>query len=252
MNQLVKIGRSEIRPSGLGRVLVVHRDPTMRDMIMRCLAEDQCMAVGSSGDDLGHQLRRNQFSLLTLDLGAGPLDGFDMLRHVRALSDVPVILTTGKPGSGIDKIVGLELGADDLIPTPFDPRELIARARAILRRQELGRGSAAEPIQRGYRFLGWELQRRTRALTDPAGREVELTKADYALLVAFLEAARRPLSREQLIQATRAHEDIYDRSIDVRVMRLRRKLNDEPGQPRLVRTLRGLGYMLDARVETLF
>jgi DNA-binding response OmpR family regulator len=209
--------------------------------------------VGSNGaDDVSHYLDGSQFSLVILDVQLGQRDGFDILRQIRGKSDIPVILITGQRRDDIDRIVGLELGADDYLSKPFNLRELLARARAILRRQEMGRQLTTTPVRGGYRFSGWELRRRTRTLTDPAGAIVDLTKGEYALLVAFLEAPLRPLSREHLLQATRTHEDIFDRSIDVQVLRLRRKLEADPAQPRLIRTERGIGYIFDTAVETLF
>lgn len=236
-----------------GRVLVVDDDPVMRHMIISFLNDHHCLAVGSSGaDDIAPQLDANQFSLVVLDVQLGQRDGFDILRQIRARSDIPVILITGQRQDDIDRVVGLELGADDYISKPFNLRELLARGRAILRRQEMGRQSSSVPQKGGYRFNGWELRRRTRTLTDSTGEAVSLTKNEYALLVAFLEAPRRPLSREHLLQATRTHEDIFDRSIDVQVLRLRRKMEADPAQPQLIRTERGIGYVFDASVETLF
>lgn len=242
------------QPSGQpGRVLVIDDDPAMRQMIISYLNGQQCLAVGSNGsDDVGHYLDAGQFSLVILDVQLGQRDGFDILRQIRARSDIPVILITGQRRDDIDRIVGLELGADDYINKPFNLRELLARARATLRRQEMGRQLTASPSRGGYRFNGWELRRRVRTLTDPAGQAVDLTKGEYALLVAFLEAPLRTLSREHLLQATRTHDDIFDRSIDVQVLRLRRKLEADPAEPRLIRTVRGVGYIFDAPVETLF
>ena len=242
------------QPSGQpGRVLVIDDDPAMRQMIISYLNEHQCLAVGSSGvEDVGHHLDSRQFSLVVLDVQLGHRDGFDILRQIRSRSDIPVILITGQKRDDVDRIIGLELGADDYINKPFNLRELLARARAILRRQEMGRQLTNAPARGGYRFENWELRRRTRQLTDPSGNPVELTKGEYALLVAFLEAPMRPLSREHLLQATRTHEDIYDRSIDVQVLRLRRKLEVDPADPHLIRTERGLGYVFNTAVETLF
>jgi DNA-binding response OmpR family regulator len=236
-----------------GRVLVVDDDSAVRHMIISYLNDHQCLAVGSSGgDDVLQHLEGNQFSLVILDVQLGPVDGFDLLRQIRARSDVPVIMITGQRQDDIDRVVGLELGADDYISKPFNLRELLARARAVLRRQEMGRQSTTTSLRGGYRFNGWELRRRTRTLTDPNGEIVNLTKNEYGLLVAFLESPGRPLSREHLLQATRTHEDIFDRSIDVQVLRLRRKLETDSAEPKLIRTERGLGYLFDAPVETLF
>ena len=129
-------------------------------------------------------------------------------------------------------------------------RELLARVRAILRRFDVGRVSPArEPKGGQFRFCGWQLDRQTRRLTDPAGAPVTLTKGEYALLIAFLDAPQRPLSREHLLQSTRVHEDVFDRSIDVQILRLRRKLENDPSTPRIIQTERGVGYVFAVPVE---
>jgi two-component system, OmpR family, response regulator len=143
----------------------------------------------------------------------------------------------------VDRVVGLELGADDYLTKPFGLRELLARIRAVLRRRQAGLAASRRDSAQGRSQFGggWLLDRRLRRLTDPNDVAVPLTKAEYALLVAFLDAPRRPLSREHLMQATRMHEDVFDRSIDVQVLRLRRKLEADPSMPRLVKTERGGG-----------
>jgi len=174
------------------------------------------------------------------------------LRTIRSSSDVPVIITTGHRLDEVDRVVGLELGADDYVTKPFGLRELLARVRAILRRQELGRQTRTrEPQRGGFAFGGWRLDRSSRRLLSGDGEPVALTKGEYALLVAFLESPQRPLTREQLLQATRVNEDIFDRSIDVQVLRLRRKLETHTGAPRVIRTERGVGYVFMLPVEPL-
>src|SRR3954467_8800900 len=181
----------------------------------------------------------------------GEADGLALLREIGSKSDIPVIITTGHRRDEIDRVVGLELGADDYITKPFGLRELLARVRAILRRQELGRvARQRDPERGGYRFNGWVLERRGRRLTDAAGEPVPLAKSEYALLLAFLEAPQRTLSREHLLQATRIHEDIFDRSIDVQVLRLRRKLEPNPSAPQIIKTERGVGYVFALPVES--
>jgi DNA-binding response OmpR family regulator len=190
--------------------------------------------------------------LVILDLRLGQEDGLDLLREIRARSDVPVIITTGHRRDEVDRVVGLELGADDYIIKPFGLRELLARIRAVLRRREVGQVAVQRAPERGrYQFGGWQLDRRARRLSNPDGRPVALTKGEYALLIAFLEAPQRPLSREHLLQATRIHEDVFDRSIDVQVLRLRRKLEADMDAPSFIQTERGVGYVFVTPVELL-
>jgi DNA-binding response OmpR family regulator len=167
----------------------------------------------------------------------------------RSHSDVPVIILTGHRPDEIDRIVGLELGADDYVIKPFSLRELLARVRAVLRRQETGRAARTRNPKHGYRFNGWKLERRCRKLIDAHDTLVPLSKGEYALLLAFLEAPQRPLTREYLLQATHVHEDIFDRSIDLQVLRLRRKLETDPSVPRVIQTERGVGYIFAIPVE---
>jgi two-component system, OmpR family, response regulator len=195
---------------------------------------------------------KKTFVLVILDLRLGQEDGLDLLREIRSNSDVPVI-TTGHRREEIDRVVGLELGADDYITKPFGLRELLARIRAVLRRREAGQAAVQRDQEKGRcRFGGWQLDRRIRRLTDSSGIPVALTKGEYALLIAFLDAPQRPLSREHLLQATRIHEDVFDRSIDVQVLRLRRKLETDPNAPRVISTERGVGYVFALPVEALW
>src|SRR6201995_914254 len=235
----------------LGHILVVDDDPSLRQMVIRYL-EDQNIPTKAAPNktELNRHLTGALPSLIILDLRLGQDDGLDLLREIRSHSDIPVIITTGHRPDEIDRIVGLELGADDYIIKPFSLRELLARVRAVLRRQEIGRAARAkDPERGGYRFSGWKLERRGRKLVDASNAPVPLSKGEYALLLAFLEAPERPLSREHLLQATRIHEDIFDRSIDVQVLRLRRKLENDPSAPRIIQTERGVGYVFPVPVE---
>jgi len=232
-------------------VLVVEDDPALQRMILNYFLENNIRTLVASGrQEMVHHLDSTLVSLVILDLRLGQEDGLDLLREVRSSSDVPVIIITGHRCDDIDRVVGLELGADDYLTKPFNLRELLARVRAVLRRFDIGRVAPARDPERGrFRFSGWQLERKTRRLTDPAGTPVALTKGEYALLLAFLEAPQRPLSREHLLQATRVHEDVFDRSIDVQILRLRRKLEREPSAPRVIQTERGVGYVFAAAVE---
>src|SRR6266850_1126214 len=212
--------------TGAGHIIVVDDDPALRQMVTRYLEDHHVPATSASNRmEFNRQFEASQPSLIILDLRLGRDDGLDLLREIRTHSDIPVIITTGHRPDEIDRIVGLELGADDYIVKPFSLRELLARVRAVLRRQEMGRAArASDPERGGYRFNGWVLHRRGRKLVDPNAVAVPLSKGEYALLLAFLEAPQRPLTREYLLQSTRVHEDLFDRSIDVQVLRLRRKL----------------------------
>ena len=236
-----------------GRIVVIEDDPVMQRMVEDYLEQHNMrVASGSGRREMMQHFAVGEPDLVILDLRLGEEEGFDLLREIRSRSDVPVIITTGDRRDEIDRVVGLELGADDYVTKPFSLRELLARIRAVLRRQEAGRAAPQRDPERGrYRFAGWQLDRRTRRLTDPGGTEVPLTKGEYTLLNAFLEAPQRPLSREHLLQATRVHEDVFDRSIDVQILRLRRKLELDPSAPQIIQTERGVGCVFALPVEQL-
>jgi two-component system, OmpR family, response regulator len=243
--------------SGTGRksatCLVVEDDSTMRHLVTNYLEDHDIRAVSASqGDEVAALLTRSRPDLVVLDLRLGKEDGLDLLREIRAHSDIPVIIITGHRRDEIDRVVGLELGADDYITKPFGLRELLARIRAVLRRREAGLAAAQRDVEKGpCKFGSWQLDRRNRRLTNSSGEPITLTKGEYALLIAFLDAPQRPLTREQLLQATRVHEDVFDRSISVQVLRLRRKLETDPAAPSIIQTERGVGYVFALPVEHL-
>lgn len=232
---------------GTGYILIVNNDPAMREALSSYFSDHKfltsCLSDWSNLECTG-----TPPSLIIMDQPNGLHDGLGRLRSIRSKSDVPVIIT-GDRADEADSVVSLELGADDYIVRP-SPRELLARARAILRRRQM---PPAEQVREreggGYRFNGWRLERYGRRLMDPNGTPVSLTKGEHALLVAFLEAPGRPLTREHLLNATRVHEDIFDRSVDVQVLRLRRKLEIDPNAPRMIQTERGIGYVFTLPVE---
>jgi two-component system OmpR family response regulator len=232
-------------------VLIVEDDPALQRMILNYFLENNIRTlVASDRQEMVNQLAGTEVNLVILDLRLGQEDGLDLLREVRSGSDVPVIIITGHRRDDIDRVVGLELGADDYLTKPFNLRELLARVRAVLRRFDIGRTAPTrDPERSRFRFCGWQLDCKTRRLSDPAGAPVALTKGEYALLLAFLSAPQRPLSREHLLQATRVHEDVFDRSIDVQILRLRRKLERDPSAPRVIQTERGVGYVSAVAVE---
>jgi two-component system, OmpR family, response regulator len=257
LSGMVEASSNGLGPHGSGEhqvcVLVVEDDPSLQRMIVNYFVENNIRTLMASGrQEMTRQLGTTSVNLVILDLHLGREDGLDLLRDIRSSSDVPVIIITGHRRDDIDRVVGLELGADDYLVKPFNLRELLARVRAVLRRFDFGHVAPVRDLERGrFRFCGWQLDRKTRRLTDPAGTPVALTKGEYALLLAFLDAPQRPLSREHLLQATRMHEDVFDRSIDVQILRLRRKLERDPSAPRVIRTERGVGYVFAVPVERL-
>ena len=244
-------GATNIVTSNADYILLIDEDPTIRQSVSSFFEEYQ-MPVRAVA--CGHELRRHlagtKPKLIILDLRLGRDDSLLFLREIRSRSNVPVIITTGDRSNETDRVIALELGADDYIPKPFGLRELLARVRAVLRRRSPGQSTpATAPERGGFRFGGWRLECRARRLLHPNGHSVPLTKGQYVLLTTFLKAPQRLLSREQLLQATRVHEDVFDRSIDVQVLRLRRKLETDPGAPKIITTERGMGYRFTLSVE---
>jgi two-component system OmpR family response regulator len=237
------------------RILAIHDDEAIRSLVREYLGENGFeVLLGANGEDMNRILGRETVNLVVLDVKLPGDDGFSLARALRSRSSVPIIMLTGQ-GQEIDRVAGLELGADDYLTKPFSPRELLARIRAVLRRREPDavqvRAPAPRSDVRAYRFSGWELSLGTRRLAAPDGRAVGLTNGEFALLATFLRAPRAILSRDQLLEGTRMHADVYDRSIDVQILRLRRKIEIDPNEPRLIVTRRGAGYLLDSEVETL-
>ncbi len=229
-------------------VAVVDDDPALATMISGYLDGQGIRAVPvSTGREMLKTMETHALDLVLLDLQLEHEDGFDLLRELRQRSDVPVIIATGHRRDEIDRVVGLELGADDYVTKPFSLRELLARIKAVLRRHASDY-SRRKNTGLTYHFGGWRLRPKTRELFDPSGEGIALTKGEHALLVAFLEAPQRTLAREHLLQATRVHDDIFDRSIDVQILRLRRKL-EANSRPSMLVTERGLGYTFTLPVE---
>ena len=205
-----------------------------------------------SGRELPAVMGRELIDLVVLDLRLPGEDGMQIARKLRDDSDIPIIMLTARKDEA-DRVMGLELGADDYLTKPFSPRELLARIRALLRRSR-AHETVAEGLQRirAYRFAGWELNVRLRRLTAPGGTTLGLTNNEFNLLAAFLASPNRVLSRDQLLGLSRLHNDeVYDRSIDVQVGRLRKKLQPDESHPELIRTERGAGYVFTAQVETI-
>ncbi len=192
-------------------------------------------------------LERARIDLIVLDLMLPGDDGLVLCRDLRARSELPVIMLTAR-GDETDRIVGLEMGADDYLPKPFNPRELLARIKGVLRRARSLPG--AEREVRRYAFAGWTLELEARHLVGPDGVVVPLGSAEFRLLRVFLEHPGRVLNRDQLLDLTQGREaHPFDRSIDVQVSRLRRRLGDDPREPAIIKTVRNEGYVLSAPVE---
>jgi DNA-binding response OmpR family regulator len=234
------------------KILVVDDDPAICNLVAEYLRDhDFGVDLAADGRAMGDILAGGAVDLVVLDLKLRDEDGLKLVRDLRTASPVPIIVLTGARRDEVDRIVGLELGADDYLLKPFSPRELLARIRAVLRRAELGRRPAGADDKRArYRFAGWELHARTRRLTSPSGSLVPLTNGEFGLLTALLRSPQRVLSREHLLAASRLHgDDVFDRSVDAQILRLRRKLEANPSAPLLIRTERGAGYVFAAPVE---
>jgi len=253
MDQLVDVLEPADSVAVSPHILVVDDDEMTRRLIAEYLSEYQYRVTGvPDGPAMRKAMRAGVVDLIILDLRLPAEDGLSLARELRAESSIPIIMLTGRKDD-IDRIMGLELGADDYLTKPFNPRELLARIRTVLRRVQPKVVTADHPDKvRAYRFAGWELDLRTHRLTAPGGQRVELTHAEFGLLVALLRAPQRILSRDQLLEMTRGYdEDVFDRSIDVQILRLRRKLERNPSRPEVICTERGAGYYLNAQVQAV-
>jgi two-component system, OmpR family, response regulator len=234
-------------------ILAVDDDPSVRQMIADYLGDNDIrVSAIASGRAIADIMARHTIDLIVLDLKLPGEDGMHIARALRAESNVPIIMLTGRKDEA-DRVMGLELGADDYLTKPFSPRELLARIRALLRRSR-AQESIADGLARirAYRFAGWELNVRLRRLRSPQGEIVATTNSEFNLLVAFLAAPQRVLSREHLLELSRLHNDeVYDRSVDVQVGRLRKKIEPKGARAQLIRTERGAGYVFTAAVETV-
>jgi DNA-binding response OmpR family regulator len=223
-------------------ILIVDDDQGLRDLLQRYLREEGYQAAAvSDGRALDEYLVANTPDLIILDLMLPGEDGLAIARRLRARHDWPVIMLSAR-GEEVDRIVGLEVGADDYLPKPFNPRELLARIRAVLRRR-VRQEPAAEDHRRTVAFGPFRLDLDGYVLTRD-GEEVALTAGDMALLRIFAEHANSVLSRDKLLDLLKGYErSPFDRSVDVRVTRLRRKIEEDPALPRYIRTVWGVGYV---------
>jgi len=240
-----------IGPTAPAHVMAVDDDPHVLDLISNYLEDHDFRVSTAAGErEMSELMAREAVDIVVLDLRLAQEDGLEIARRLRERSKVPIIILTGRLDEA-DRVMGLELGADDYVTKPFSPRELLARVRALLRRTRMHE-RAADTFEsvRAYRFSGWELNIRLRRLTSPKVNVVGLSNSEFNLLLAFLAAPQRILTREQLLELSRLHNaEVFDRAIDVQVGRLRKKIQTDPEGPALIITHRGKGYFFSSAVE---
>lgn len=225
-------------------VLIVDDDAQIRQLLRDYLSDfGMSVVTVADGNEMTQSLIDHAFDIIILDLMLPGDDGLSLCRSLRAKSDTPIIMLTAR-GEATDRIVGLEVGADDYLVKPFEPRELVARMRTILRRTQDNRH-----IREQTEFMGWHLNHTLRQLISPKKIVIPLSNAEFRLLTVLIEHPNRVLSRDFLLDAARGRNaELFDRSIDIQISRLRQKLNDDPRAPSLIKTVRGEGYLFDAKV----
>ncbi|MDX9860922.1 MAG: response regulator [Rhodospirillales bacterium] len=239
-------------------ILVVDDDREIRDLLGRFLGKHGYrVSTAADGREMAKVLSDWAIDLIVLDLMLPGEDGLTLCRNLRSSSDIPVIMLTAM-GEETDRIIGLEMGADDYLPKPFNPRELLARMKAVLRRADAQPGRrAARAMTDGegetvVAFAGWKFNLDSRELASPDGVRVELSGGEYELLAAFVSRPQRVLSRDQLLDLARGRDSQpFDRAIDVQVSRLRRKIEADPANPQVIKTVRGGGYVFTPAVVSL-
>ena len=234
-------------------VLAVDDDALIRQLVADYLGQNGFrVTTVADGAAMRSVLELEVVDLLVLDLKLQAEDGMSLARRLRDESAIPIVMLTGR-NEEADRVMGLELGADDYLTKPFSPRELLARIRTVLRRRRAEVRQGRPDGIRAYRFDSWELNLNTRRLSAADGRQVILSNGEFSLLVVLLGAPQRILSRDQLLDLSRLHNDeVFNRSVDIQIMRLRRKLETDPARPRYIRTERGIGYTFAVAVETVY
>ena len=236
-------------------IAVVDDDQKVRLLLRRCFEpEGYMVSEAANGAELDSILAGGKVDLITLDLGLPGDDGLSIARKIRAQTDIPIIMVTGK-GDPIDRIVGLEIGADDYIAKPFHVREVLARARSVLRRSRdavmLAEKGGRSEDRAVFRFADWILDVPKRELRTASGAPEDLTTGEFDLLRVLVANANRVMSRDVIMDRLKGHDwTPYDRSIDNQIARLRRKIESDPDRPRLIKTVRGVGYSFTAKVTT--
>jgi two-component system, OmpR family, response regulator len=233
----------------IAHILVVDDDREIRDLLGRFLSKHGYRVTSvADGNEMRRALADWKIDLIVLDLMLPGEDGLSLCRNLRAKSQIPVIMLTIM-GEETDRIIGLEMGADDYLPKPFNPRELLARMKAVLRRAPCAASHQSAAISKILHFSGWKLNIGLRRLKSPQGLLVDLSTGEFDLLVAFVEHPQRVLNRDQLLDLSHGRtEALFDRSIDMQVSRLRHKIEDNPKKPEIIKTVRGGGYMLTSKV----
>jgi two-component system OmpR family response regulator len=233
-------------------ILIVDDDDGIREIIGEYLSvEGYRVSTASHGDEMRRILAQSAVDLVLLDLLLPGEDGLALARKLREQSNVGIIMMSGR-GETLDRIIGLEMGSDDYLAKPFEIRELLARIRSLLRRTRMTAGEQGPPARRQVRFAGWTFDPSNRELFSPLGDPVRLTTGEFDLLTAFVASPNQVLSRDRLLELTRGRRaGPIDRTIDVQVGRLRRKLRDDNIPPRLIKAVRGAGYIFNTPVETI-
>jgi two-component system, OmpR family, response regulator len=233
-------------------ILVVEDDRETRALIAKYLRNNACnVTTAGDGREMARAMADRPVDLLILDVMLPGEDGLSLCRKVRAAAQTPIIMLTAR-GEDVDRIVGLEMGADDYLAKPFNPRELLARINAVLRRQAAARTASASEGATALCFLGWRIDFRLRELRDPAGARVSMTSAEFDLLQTFCERPGRLLSRDSLLDLTQGRNaGSFERSIDVLVSRIRRKIEPDPQKPSIIKTVRSVGYLFTPKVDAV-
>jgi two-component system, OmpR family, response regulator len=231
-------------------ILVVEDDREISRLVGRYLRENDCrVSFAADGREMDERLASSRIDLVVLDVMLPGEDGLSLCRRLRANSHLPVVMLTAK-GDELDRIIGIEMGADDYLAKPFNPRELLARIRAVLRRTSLAAVSAGDAGASLMTFDGWQLNALARTLSNPQGSLVTLTSAEFDLLQALCERSGKILSRDQLLDLTQGRSaGAFERSVDILISRIRRKIERDPHRPELIKTVRSGGYLFTPAVE---
>lgn len=238
-------------------ILVVDDDAGIRDLLGQFLQKHGFeVSLADGGDEMWQYFNKESIDLIILDIMMPGKDGVTLCKELRQTSHIPIIMLTAI-GEDVDRIIGLEMGADDYLSKPFNPRELLARIKAILRRSVHNQPQASEQqpasntaVASTYKFSGWELNKLERRLSSPEEMEISLSSGEYTLLLALLDRPHQVLSRDQLLDLTRNRSGgPFDRSIDIQISRLRHKIESDHKSPQIIKTVRGGGYVLSTEVE---